>query len=163
MDFECKLSNAEMREAVSLNRGASGQVWWVLRNLRIVLILVVLLAVIAANLKGGARDWSAVAGLVAAGAFLIAIRLWTSGLRTRRMAKRINGACERMTVDLNGISTANALGMTTFSPWSQFRGWREGKLVFTVGDAKAFRTIPKSPMTEMQVGQVRGILQTQIR
>jgi hypothetical protein len=134
----------------------------VLRNLRIFEIVVVLLAVIVANVKEGGHNWGAVAGLAVAAALLIGFRMWSAGRGTRRMAKRINGACERMTVDVNGIGAANALGTMTHAPWSQFHGWREGKLVFTVGDAKAFRTIPKSAMGEMQVGEVRGILQTQI-
>ena len=163
MEFECKLSDAEMREAVGLNRTGAGRTAAVIRNVRLAFILVVLLVVIVANLTGGSRNWGAVGGMVAAGVFLVAVWAWSAGLRTRRMAKRINAACERMTVDANGIGTADALGMTTFASWSQFHGWREGKLVFTVGDAKAFRTIPKSALGEMQVGEVRGILQSQIR
>lgn len=163
MEFECKLSNAEMQEAVNLNRSAVGRTASVIRNVRLGFILVVLVIVIGANLTGGSRNWGAVGGMIAAGAFLIAVWVWSTRLRTRRMAQRINGACKRMTVDVNGIGAADAMGMTTFAPWSQFRGWREGKLVFTADDAKGFRTIPKSAMSEMQVAEVRGILQSQIR
>jgi hypothetical protein len=162
MEFACKLSNAEMGEAVKLNRTKVSRMWWFVRNLRLIMIVGVLLAVMAANLRTGSRNWGAVVGLACAGAFLAAAVAWSSSFGTKRMAKRINAACERMSIDGNGIGTANALGMTTFAPWSQFHGWREGRLVFTVGDAKAFRTIPKSALSEMQVSEVRGILQAQI-
>jgi len=79
------------------------------------------------------------------------------------MAAKANAGCERMAVDARGIATSTSNGSTTFSPWSQFKRWKEGRLVFTVSDGKAFRTIPKSAIGEIQAGEVRGILQTQIR
>ena len=32
-----------------------------------------------------------------------------------------------------------------------------------IGDLKEFKTLPKSAMNDTQIGEVRGILQTQIR
>lgn len=163
VEFACRLTSTEMREAVRLNRTKVKRMWWFVRNLRLIMIAGVLLVVMVANLRTGRRNWGAVVGLACAGALLAAAVKWSSSFSSKRMAKRINAACEQMTVDANGIGTANALGTTTFAPWSQFRGWHEGRLVFTVGDAKAFRTIPKSGMSEMQVAEVRGMLQAQIR
>src|ERR1700683_3478507 len=96
MEFECRLSEAEMREAVHLNRTAGGRVAWVMRNLRVILVLAVVLAVIVANLTGGTRNWAAVAALVCAGAALVAISVWSDSFGIRQMAKRINAACVRM-------------------------------------------------------------------
>ncbi len=163
MEFACKLSNAEMREAVRLNRTKVTRLWWLLRYLRLIMVVGVLLVVMVANLRSHHPNWSGVVGLAFAAALLAVVAVWSWSFRDRRRVQRMNGAGERMTIDGNGIGMANALGATSFAPWAQFRGWREGRLVFTVGDAKAFRTVPKSALSEVQVAEVRGILQAQIR
>ena len=163
MEFAYKITNAEMREAVRLNRTKVARLWWLLRYLRLIMVVGVLLVVFVANLRSRTPNWGAVVGLAFAAAFVAVVAVWSWAFRDRRRVQRMNAAGERTTIDANGIGTTNAQGATSFAPWSRFHGWREGRLVFTVGDAKAFRTIPKSALSETQVAEVRGILEAQIR
>ena len=163
MEFDCKLTKAEMREAVRLNRTKAGRLWWLLRYLRLIMVFGVLLVVMIANLRSRVPNWGAVVGLAAAAAFLAVVAVWSWSFRDRRKVQRMNAAGERMTIDANGITTLDAAGTKTFTPWAQFRQWREGQQVFTAGNGKRFCTIPKRAMSEMQVAEVRGILQTQVR
>ncbi len=162
MEFECKLTNAEMREAVQLNRVRAARLWRVLRFLRLFMVVGVLLAVMVSNLRSKTPNWGAVVGLAFAAAFLAIVAVWSWAFRDRRKVRRMN-AGEQMTIDANGIGTANAKGASSFTPWTQFQNWREGVLVFTVSNAKGFLTIPKSALSEMQIAEVRGILQSQVR
>ena len=164
MVIECKLSQAEMSEAFRMN--LSGGFWFkaILSNIRaIVLIGVVLIAAGAKIMKGDTRDWQSIMVLLAIAIGLVALYVWSVTRSLKKTAAKINAACDRMTLDTQGLTAASATGATSFTPWTQYRRWKEGKLVFTVGDAKAFRTIPKSAMSEVHVGVVRGFLQTQVR
>jgi hypothetical protein len=67
-----------------------------------------------------------------------------------------------MSIEAQGITTAMPSGARTFVPWSAFAGWREGKLVFTVGDAKAYRTISKRALG-IRADEVRSVLLSQVR
>jgi hypothetical protein len=164
MVIDCKLSKADMSEAVRLN--LSGGFWFatVLRSLRIVMILgVVVIAAAVKLLNHDTKNWQPVGILLGVGVLFVALYIWRITNSIRRTAARVNTACDRMTIDGQGLTTANAAGSTTFTPWSQVHKWKEGKQVFTIGDAKLFRTIPKSGLSEMQIGELRGILQSQIR
>jgi len=163
MEFECKLTKTEASEAVRLNRTKVSRLWWLLRYLRLIMVFGVLVVVTIANLRSRTPNWPAVVGLAFAAAFLAIAAVWSWSYRDKRRAQRMNAAGERMTLDANGISTVDAAGAKTFTPWAQFRDWREGKHVFTAGNGKKFCTIPKRAMSEAQVAEVRGILQTQIR
>jgi hypothetical protein len=164
MELECKLTNAEMRDAFRMN--LTWRFW--LQTLRhSIWVVLFFIALVAGLLADAAQhkhpDWTNEAIGFGFEAFLVLLYLWKVERQIKKMAKLMNAQCERMSVDAHGIGTSTALGATTFSPWPQYRRWKEGRLVFTVGDAKSFRTIPKRAMSEMQVAEVRGILQSQIR
>ena len=162
MEFECKLTSTEVREAVRLNRTKVSRLWWLLRYLRLIMVVGVLVVVTIVNFRSRVPNWGAVVGLAFAAAFLAIVAVWSWAFRDRRKVRRMN-AGEQMTIDTNGIGTANAKGATSFTPWTQFQNWREGALVFTAGNAKGFLTIPKSALSELQVTEVRGILQARVR
>jgi hypothetical protein len=164
MTIECNLSKAEMSEAFRMN--LTGGFWFrtMLGNIRaIILVGVVLFAAGAKIMNHDTHDWQSIGILFAVAAALVALYVWRLSSTIKKTAAKVNTACDRMTLDSQGIATASTGGSTSFTPWSQFKKWKEGKLVFTVGDGKTFRTMPKSAMSEMQVGEVRGVLQTQIR
>jgi hypothetical protein len=153
-----------MREAFRMNLTPSFWFKAIFSNIRaIVLIAVVVIAAGAKIVNKDSRNWQEIATLFAVAIALVALYGWRLTSSMKKTANKLNASCERITVDAQGLATASATGATSFSPWSQYHRWKEGKLVFTVGDAKAFRTIPKSAMSEMQAGEVRGILQSQIR
>jgi hypothetical protein len=164
MVIECKLGKAEMNEAVRMN--LSGGFWFgtILRSLRVVIILGIVVTAGAVKLMNHDTDnWGPIGVLLAVAALFVALYIWRFTNSIKKAAAKVNSACDRMTIDGQGLTTSNAGGGTTYTPWSQVHKWKEGKLVFTVGDAKLFRTIPKTGLSEMQIGEVRGILQSQIR
>ncbi len=164
MVIECKLSKAEMNEAFRMNLSGSFWLATILRSIRVIILIVVVVAVASVKiLNHDSENWGQVAILLAFVLLAVVLYFWRIGNAIKKSAAKINTACDRMTLDGQGLTTANAGGGNSFVPWSQLHKWKEGKLVFTVGDPKGFRTIPKSAMSEMQVGEVRGILQSSIR
>ena len=159
-----KISNPEMREAFRMNLTPS--FWWkaALGNFRTVLYLFILIAFIVHRLiNGRAMEWQAIAvmsGLVVLFFGLYLMRLHRTIIKT---AKKLSETCDSMVIDSQGLTAVTLNGSRAFVPWSAINRWREGKLVFTIGDAKAFRTVPKSALGEMQSGELRSLLLSQIR
>jgi hypothetical protein len=161
MTVTCSLSAAEMREAFRLN--LTPGFWWkaALGNSRALIYVIVLIALIAT--RGRGADWHQVALLVGLVAFFFAMYSLRLHRNLSRQAKALNESCKAITVDGQGVTAEASNGSKTSIPWSAIHRWREGKLVFTFGDAKAFRTIPKSALGELQTAELRSLLQSQIQ
>ena len=164
MIVPCKINNAEMREAFRMNLTPS--FWWkaVLGNFRTILYLSILIAFIVHRLVSGrAIEWQAIvvmSGLVVLFFGLYLLRLHRTIIKA---AKKLSETCDSMIIDSQGLTAVTLNGTRTFVPWSAINRWREGKLVFTIGDAKSFRTVPKGALGEMQSGELRSLLVSQIR
>jgi hypothetical protein len=164
MVVPCKISSAEMREAFRLNLTPS--FWWkaALGNVRAIIYLVVLIAFIATRLTGGRTiDWKEVGVLFGLVALFFGLYLFRLHRTIEKNAKALNESCNSLTIDTQGVTAETLNGSRNFIPWSAISRWREGKLVFTIGDAKAFRTVPKVALGEMQSGELRSLLVSQIR
>ena len=164
MTVPCKLSTAEMREAFRLNLTPS--FWWkaALGNIRSILVLFFLIAAVVRWLiNGQAIEWQVIA--VFSGAVVLFFGLYLMRLHRTiiKSAKKLSETCDSMIIDSQGLTVVTFNGTRTSIPWSAIGRWREGKLVFTIGDAKAFHTIPKGPLGEMQSGELRSLLLSQIR
>jgi hypothetical protein len=151
-----------MREAFRLNLSSSA-CWRIARaNTRSLIYILVFLALIVVEISKG-NNWQQV-GMLAG---VIAVILILSWLRIERSilknAKTLSTSCNSLTIDTQGLAAKMANGTRTSIPWSAITRWREGNLVFTIGDAKTFRTVPKGPLGESQSGQLRSLLLTQIR
>jgi hypothetical protein len=152
-----------MREAFRLNLSSS--FWWKASfgNFRILVYLIVLVALIVTKLRGDAKvEWQSVLILVGVLVALLALYLFRLHRAILKKGREISEACSMLTIDGQGLTAEGANGSKAFTPWSAVHRWREGKLVFTIGDAKAFRIVPKSALGEMQSGELRSILQSQI-
>jgi hypothetical protein len=164
MTVQCKVSTAEMREAFRLN--LTPTFWWkaALGNIRAIVYVVILIGFMVARIASGrAIEWQYVGvlvGLIALFLGLYAIRLHRTIQKT---AKKLVESCNTVTIDAQGVTAETLNGSRNFIPWSAINRWREGKLVFTIGDAKTFRTVPKSALGEMQSGELRSLLLSQIR
>jgi hypothetical protein len=101
--------------------------------------------------------------LVGPEAVVLAIYWWRISRRVAGMTARVNAVTERITLDASGIKALSCSESMTYLPWSHYKFWEEGRLVFTVGNGKTFRSIPKRGMSEVELSEVRGILQSQIR
>jgi hypothetical protein len=164
MVVPCKISSAEMREAFRLNLTPS--FWWkaALGNVRVIIYLVVLIVFIATRITGGKTiDWKEVAVFVGLIVLFFGLYLFRLHRTIEKNAKTLNEACHSLTIDIQGVTAETANGSRSFTPWSAIGRWREGKLVFTIGDAKTFRAVPKVALGEMQSGELRSLLQAQIR
>ena len=164
MNVPCNVSAAEMREAFRLN--LTPAFWWkaAIGNFRAILYLFILFAVIGAKFAGDKSiEWTGIAILFAIVALLFGFYLFRLHSSIQKTAKKLNASCNSLNIDARGITAAMADGSNSFTPWSAIKRWREGKLVFTIGDAKAFRTISKSALGEVQSGQLHSILLSQIR
>lgn len=164
MTIECKLSNEDMQEALRLN--ATPWFWFkaLLSNLYAVICIVVALVAAVVNIVNPfTANWNGIIIVFLLGAMLIGFTLQRLRRSIRKAAAGINAQGAQITLDAKGLSIVSIIGATSFTPWSQYRQWKEGALVFTIGDLKEFKTLPKSAMSDTQIGEVRGILQTQIR
>jgi hypothetical protein len=164
MTVSCQVSSAEMREAFRMNLTPSFWARSALRNARLVIYLVVLIVVLVAGTRGpNPMPAKGVVGLIAAMSLLIMLYLWLLHRTLEKSAKTLNESCKTLSIDAQGLTAEAGNGAKSFIPWSAVHRWREGKLVFTLGDAKSFRIVPKSALGEMQSGELRSLLQSQIR
>ena len=135
MTVPCQVSAAEMREAFRLNLNSSA-CWKIARgNARSLIYVVVFLALIVVEIaKGGSINWQQV-GLCAGVLAVILGLFWFSVSRTiAKTAKTLSASGVTLTIDTQGIAAELANGTRTSVPWSAISRWREGRLVFTIGD-----------------------------
>jgi hypothetical protein len=164
MIVPCKISSAEMREAFRLNLTSS--FWWkaAFGNFRTIVYLIVLIAFIATRVTGGRTiDWEEVGILFGLVLLFFGLYVFRLHRTIEKGAKKLNESCNNLTIDAQGVTVETNDGSRNFIPWSAVNRWREGKLVFTIGEAKSFRTVPKGTLGEMQSGELRSLLQSQIR
>jgi hypothetical protein len=93
--------------------------------------------------------------------------LWFYWNRTqaavRNGASRLSDTQGSASFDAKGISASTSTGATSFVPWSEYTGWKEGKDVFTLTTGKSFRALTKRGLSETELEQLRSLFRTQIR
>jgi hypothetical protein len=164
MVVPCKISSAEMREAFRLNLTKS--FWWkaALGNRRAIVYSIVLIALVVTRLKGSQSiDWAEVGILIGLVVLFFGLYLFRLHRGIEKTAKTLNDSCSNLTIDGQGVTVETTNGARNFIPWSAVTRWREGKLVFTIGEAKSFRTVSKNTLGEVQSGELRSLLLSQIR
>jgi hypothetical protein len=158
----CGTSAKELREAFFLNLNAAACLRLSLGSGRFLGILIVALIVVVGETVQGKANMETVLIL----AVPVALALGFMWLRLtnslRRAAKALTASGARMNIETPGITTILPNGTRTFEPWSVYTRWREGDLVFTVGNGKTYRTISKSALG-MYGGELRSLLLSQIR
>jgi hypothetical protein len=164
MDFDYKLSNAEMREAFWMNQ--TWRTWFGPLGRRLHVLVFVAAAAMGVMLNHVQHQHSRlgnVAILIGPEALVMAVYWWRIAHRVADMTARVNKATKRISLDASGIKALSRSESMTCLPWSHYQFWKEGKLVFTLGNGKTFRTIPKRGMSEVELSALRGILQSHIR
>ncbi|HEV2646757.1 MAG TPA: YcxB family protein [Acidobacteriaceae bacterium] len=163
MTVQCKVNTAEMREAFRLN--LTPAFWWkaALGNVRALIYIAIMLALIASSLKSGqAIEWRKIGSLLALVALFFGLYVFRLHRTVVKTVTKLQESCSSMTIDSQTVTSTASNGTLTSVPWSAITRWREGKLVFTIGDAKTFRTIPKSAFSEIQSGELRSLLLSQV-
>jgi hypothetical protein len=161
MTVSCQVSASDMREAFRLNLTPS--FWWkaARSNPRAIIYVVVLIAVLIT--RGRSIEWQQALTVGGLAALFLGLFLWRLHRSVTKAAKALNESCVSLTIDSQGVTAESTNGSKSFTPWSAIHRWREGKSVFTLGDGKTFRTVPKSALDEMQSGELRSLLLSQIR
>jgi len=157
MTVPCGTSTQELREAFFLNLNAASCWKLAVRNVRLLTITFIFLVAMASQIMSGKGDLKLIA--IFAGLLALALgAMWINLTRSlARTAKALSASGGQMNIETQGITTTMPNGTRTFVPWSAFGRWREGKLVFTVGDTKSYRTISKSALG-IQAGEFRSVL-----
>ena len=66
-------------------------------------------------------------------------------------------------LESNGVKQDGPSGATSFQPWSNFKGWREGKRVIVLNlKTQGFLMLPVFEISEMERESIRGILRMHI-
>jgi hypothetical protein len=163
MVVECQLNYAEMSEAFRLNRTP---VFWfkaAVANLRAIILIIVVAAMGTAKIVNRDQgNWQPIVGLVGFAIVLFLLYVWRQRKGVKKALAQMNAVCSEMTVNAEGVKLSSAIGAMNFTPWSHFTKWSEGNLVFTIVEAKGFRALPKRALTDSQMTELRGMLQTQI-
>jgi hypothetical protein len=161
MNVPCRTSAQELREAFFLNLNAATCWKLAFRNVRLLMITFVFLVAMISQIMTGKGDLK----LIAIFAGLVALTMggmWISLTRSlATTAKALSASGGQMSIEAQGITTILPNGTRTFVPWSAFRRWREGKLVFTLGDTKSYRTISKNALG-IYAGEFRSVLLSQM-
>jgi len=162
MIVPCGTSAKELREAFFLNLNAAACLRLTLSNGRLFAILCIALVVIISQIVKGKGDLGIVLVMAAPVALILGFIWLRLANSLGRAAKALTASGARMSIEAQGITTIRANGTRTFEPWSTFTRWREGELVFTVGNKKSYRTISKSALG-MYAGELRSLLLSQVR
>jgi hypothetical protein len=164
MNVSSKITTAEMREAFRLNLNGA-LVWRLARgNLRILAYIIVFIVLVVTSLADGHHvDLQKLALLTGLLVLLVGLLIFSVDRTIARAAKAINKAENTFTIDGQGMTVEAPNGVRTAIPWSAIKGWREGQKVFTLGDAKTFRTISRNALGEAQCGELKSLLLAHVR
>jgi hypothetical protein len=158
------VTTAEMREATRLNLN-SALCWKLARgNLRLLIYILVFMGLAVASLVDGhGVDWQKLTLMVGLLALLVALLLFSLNRTVAKAAKLLTKSCNTLTIDAQGLTDESPNGTRTSIPWSAITRWREGALVYILGDAKTFRIVSKAALGEAQSSELRSLLLSQIR
>jgi len=146
MELQCQLSHAEMREAFRMNLTWGFWVRALVSNLRALILLgIVFAAGVSKILQHDGRHWDSLLLSLGLAIALVAFYLFRVTYRIRKTAEKANAACDRVALDAQGLASFSAAGASSFTPWTQFGRWKEGKLVFTWAPQSPSAPCPSPP------------------
>ena len=169
MEIECTFTVEALDEAARLNRRWYYWPLTVWRNLLPVLyyaaFLVIGIQFVVRNVRGETHHFQrALVGLLVVLA-LVVVPLWYF-LRLYRKARAEVAELgpQKFTFTDTGISSIDKNGCTSFVPWSQYAGFREGKGIFflRIARSEAYRVIPKETFAQRDAERLRSLLLTRL-
>jgi len=162
MQISTEITPDELSQAMRLNRT---KMYWpkvLLANWYGTLLLVVIIWAEIARLIDGKPVQPSSLGLLLIPVFLIWLYWYQTQGNLRRAASQLSDTKGSASIDGKGISSASSSGATSFVPWSEYSGWKEGRDVFTLTTEKSFRVLTKRNLSEAELEQLRSIFRTQI-
>jgi YcxB-like protein len=163
MRVSTETTQNELSEAIRLNRGSTFWVQLLLRNLYSIFLLVIVAWLNISRFASGRPFLPSCLILLLLPVLFIWLRWSRIQAAQRNAFSKMNDVQGFASIDANGISTSSASGATSFVPWRDFSGWKEGKDVFTLTKAKSFQVLSKRGLSETELGDLRSLLRTQIR
>jgi hypothetical protein len=164
MTVPCAVTTAEMREAFRLNLNSKLVFRLARGNARLLIYIIAFAAfAIASLVDGHVVDWQRISLFAGLMALLIVLLIFSLNNTAAKSAKALTRSGNTLAIDTQGLTDEAPNGTRTSIPWSAITRSREGKLVYTIGDAKTFRTISKTALGEIQSGELRSLLLSQIR
>jgi len=121
--------------------------------LLVIIGLLYLVRILANPAVGGAGKWVLLLVLVA----VIVYRVFFAGKMARQgYEKRITRIPRVLSVDPDGVRFEDKSKMFQFKPWSDYKTWREGSLIFLLrGPQRLSNIVPKRGLTSEQVDALR--------
>lgn len=162
MTVTCGASTAEIREAFFLNLNGASCLRLTLSNGRLLALLLVLVVVLVSQIAKGKTDFGQLMILSLPGLLILGLMWFRLSRSLAKAARAISASGAQMTIDTKGITTTRPNGTRQFEPWSSYTRWREGKLVFTIGNQKNYRTISKGALG-IYADEFRSMLRSQVR
>ncbi len=163
MQFHGKLNQAEVKEATRLIR-PKGYAWRLaLTNIRLVIYVVIVVAIVWASIAHHTRIPPQV--IVIRIALLVVIGGF-SVFRYRKSSREAVLALDASlpdTIDLSpvGVRHHGPNGAEGFQPWTSYTGFREGRHVVLLRrkEKNLFSVLPVSGLSDGERGNLRGMLQ----
>lgn len=152
----------ELSQALLLNRT---RMYWpkvFLANWYSTLLLIVMVWAETARLVEGKPIQPASLGLLLIPIFFLWLYWNRTQAAVRKAATQMSDSQGSATIDANGTSASTSAGATSFMPWREYSGWKEGKDVFTLTTGESFRTLTKRGLSETELEQLRSLFRTQI-
>jgi hypothetical protein len=164
MNVSGQVTPAEMREAIRLNLTFSTVMKLGRTSGRLFAALLVLFCLIFTELfSHKSVDWGKLGIFVAVVAVIGLLMLFKFRQTAARTSRVLSKASMALTIDGNGLTRKLPNGTCTSIPWSAIPRWREGELVFTLGAPGSYTVISKAALGQLQAGELRSILLSQVR
>lgn len=162
MQLRTEITPSELTEAMRLNRT---RMYWpkvFLANWYATLLLIVVVWAEIARMIDGKPVQPSSLGLLLIPVFFLWFYWYRTQGAVRKAASQLSDTQGSATIDGKGISANFSTGSISFVPWSEFRGWKEGKDVFTLTTGESFRVLTKRGLSESQLEQMRSTFRSQI-
>jgi hypothetical protein len=162
MQLRTEITPDELGQATLLNRTKMYWPKFFLANWYASLLLIAILWAEIARLIEDKPIQPASLGLLLIPVFFLWLYWYRTQGSVRKAASQLSDTQGSASIDGKGISAAASTGATSFVPWSEYSGWKEGKDVFTLTTGKSFRVFTKRGLSDAELEQLRSIFRTQI-
>jgi len=162
MQIQTEITPDELGQAMRLNRTKMYWPKFFLANWYASLLLVVIVWAEIARIADGKPIQPGSLGVLLIPVFLFWFYWFRTQGNVRKAASQLSDTQGSASVDGKGISSASSSGATSFVPWSEYSGWKEGRDVFTLTTDKSFRVFTKRGLSEAELEQLRSTFRTQI-
>jgi hypothetical protein len=165
MRFTDKLTEADMRDVRKMTRARTYWPSMLLWGVGMIYVTVRGWTVTATVLARTPSLWSTAAASWVAVAALILWALYNQNkARSRELVKMNMARPDQMDLTNEGLKCAGPNGAAAMFPWSNFKGWREGRRVILIerNEGNRFVILPVSALSEIDRTPIRQFLQSNI-